>query len=60
LQKCVTLSSTEAELNALSDAAQQALYLCNNFTLFSINNNMPMPIYNNNQSALTRDKYLIL
>jgi hypothetical protein len=43
---------TEAKLNALSNAAQQALYLRKNFALFGINDDVPVPIYNDNQSAL--------
>lgn len=52
-QGCVALSSTEAELNALSEAARQALYVRKHFNHLGIQNEPIVPIYCDNQSALT-------
>jgi len=52
-QKCVALSSTEAELNALSEAGRQALYLRKHFDHLGIKHNAAIEIFTDSQSALT-------
>jgi hypothetical protein len=52
LQRCITLSTCEAEYNTLMEAAKQSVYLhniCNNLSLTS---SRPTIIYNNNQAVL--------
>ncbi len=51
-KKCIALSSTEAELNALSDSVKQALYLHKHFAGLSLSMDSSIIIYNDNQSAL--------
>jgi len=52
MQKCVVLSSTEAELNAISEATRQALYVHKHLPSLGVNPQQPLLLFNNNQSAL--------
>jgi hypothetical protein len=52
-QHCVALSTTEAELNALSEAAKQALYFCKHQRDLQVQVDTPIRLYNDNQSTLT-------
>jgi len=51
-QKCVALSSTEAKLNAISEATRQALYVRKHLPSLGVNPQQPLSLFNNNQSAL--------
>jgi hypothetical protein len=51
LQNTIVLSSTKAELTALSEAVKQALYVRKMLTPLKINDQL-ISIYNDNQSAL--------
>jgi len=51
-QSCVALSTTKVELNSLSEAARQALYLRKHTESLGLNK-QPIKIFNDNQSALT-------
>jgi hypothetical protein len=60
LQTTVALSSTKAELNTLTEAAKQAMYMHKFFSPLKINNTSILAVYNDNQSALhlaTQPKY---
>ncbi len=48
----MALSSSEAELNTLSKAIKQALYMCKFLQLLEINYDQPIPLANDNQSAI--------
>jgi len=52
MQKCVALSLTEAELNAISEATCQALYVHKHLPLLGVNPQQPLSLFNDNQSAL--------
>jgi len=52
-QKCIALSTTEAELNALSDATKHAIYLRQLFHDLGLHVNKPLRIHVDNQGALT-------
>ncbi|ELR14134.1 Retrovirusrelated Pol polyprotein from transposon TNT 1-94, putative [Acanthamoeba castellanii str. Neff] len=51
-QKCIALSSTEAELNAISEATRQALYVCKHLPALGVDTQQPLSLFNDNQSAL--------
>lgn len=51
-QKCVALSSTEAKLNAISEATCQALYVHKYLPILRVNIQQLLSLFNNNQSAL--------
>jgi len=51
-QKCVALSLTKAELNAISEATCQALYVCKHLPSLGVNPQQPLLLFNNNQSTL--------
>jgi hypothetical protein len=51
-QKCVALSSTEAELNAISKATRQALYVRKHLLALGVDTQQPLSLFNDNQSAL--------
>jgi len=51
-QKCIALSSNEAELNALSEGARQALYIRKLCAGIGSPINLPLTLYNDNQGAL--------
>jgi hypothetical protein len=53
LQKTVALSTAEAELVAMTDATQQALYLCQLLPTLSLSLDRPVQIFNDNQSTIT-------
>ncbi len=62
-QSTVALSSTEAELNALSETVKQALYIRKFFEPLDINSSQPVPLWNDNQSSLciaTQPQYVFL
>jgi len=48
----VVLSSTEAELIALTDAVCQAVYICKCYNMLNLPMDGPMAVYCNNQSTL--------
>jgi ribonuclease HI len=52
MQKCITLSTTEAELNALFNATKHALYLHKHQADFFLDSDTVIRLYNDNQSAL--------
>jgi len=52
LQSVVALSSTEAELIALTDAVCQAVYMCKLYNMLNLPLDDPMAAYCNNQSTL--------
>ncbi len=51
-QTTVALSSSEAELNAMSKAMKQVLYICKLLPPLGINDSQPISLANNNQSSL--------
>jgi hypothetical protein len=51
-QKTVTLSTTKLELNAISQAMHQALYMRKLFAPLQVPIDLPLSIVNNNCSAL--------
>jgi len=51
-QSSVALSSTEAELTALSEATRQAIYTRRFLPVLRVSTNEPLTIYNDNQGAL--------
>uniref|UniRef100_A0A6V7M0T8 Integrase catalytic domain-containing protein n=1 Tax=Bracon brevicornis TaxID=1563983 RepID=A0A6V7M0T8_9HYME len=51
-QECVTLSSTEAELVALSEASREAKWIRKLLTFFNEHQNEPTTIYEDNQSCI--------
>jgi len=52
LQSVVALSSTEAELIALTDAVHQAVYMCKLYNMLNLTMDDPMAVFCNNQSML--------
>jgi hypothetical protein len=52
MQWCITLSSTKAEINAISKGAHEALFLHHLMPAFVRNLDWPILLYNNNQSSL--------
>jgi hypothetical protein len=53
LQKTVALSTAEAELVAMTNTTQQALYLRQLLPTLGLSLNQPVQIFNNNQSTIT-------
>jgi hypothetical protein len=51
-QKTITLSTTESELNAISQAVCQALYMMKLFAPPQVPVDLPVPIINDNHSTL--------
>jgi hypothetical protein len=51
-QKTVSLRTTESELNAISQAVRQALYMRKLFEPLQIPTNLPIQIDNNNHGAI--------
>jgi hypothetical protein len=51
-QKCMAISTTEAELMAISEVTHQALYTQKLFRPLQLNDSSPIIIYNDNQGAL--------
>ncbi|ELR18362.1 Copia protein (Gagint-pol protein), putative [Acanthamoeba castellanii str. Neff] len=51
-QRCIALSTCEAEYNSLTEAAKQSVYLCDICDDLSLTSSRPTIIYNNNQAAL--------
>ncbi len=53
LQKTVALSTAKAELMAMTNTTQQALYLRQLLPTLGLSLNQPVQIFNNNQSTIT-------
>ncbi len=51
-QTTVTLSSTKAEYNAISEATKQAIYICKFFPVLNIDEAHLITIFNDNQSTI--------
>jgi hypothetical protein len=51
-QDCTTLSSTESELNAMSEAVKHAIYLNDLFKPMQLGIDGPITIYSDSQSAI--------
>jgi hypothetical protein len=52
-QPCIALSTTKAKLYTISTSVCQALYMQKLFPSLSLPINLPVQLYNNNQSAIT-------
>jgi hypothetical protein len=53
MQKCIAMSTTEAELNALTDAMKEAIHLCNLYHELLPATECLIALHSDNQGALT-------
>ena len=56
LQKCVSTSTTEAELNALVEASKKAVYLTNILKEMNIDVEQPLQVFVDNQACIALSK----